>query len=853
MMCMGLTFASCNDDDDVFINTDPIMNAESVVTGSSDVTATTATFHATVKGVEKLDSKAYTSGFKWGYTENALTQNAAASVIDGEMEATVSGLTDNTVIYYQAYVTLSGKVTYQGAIQKLVTTDAVVTTANAADIDFAGAKLGASVTGAPADALYGIVISALPESEAVRAGLVVPAGSDATFAIDCAGLAPATTYYYAGYADLGSGVIYGDVKSFTTTVFDVDVDADFVDLGLSVKWAKHNVGARTTSDLGGYFGYGDLSGVSNSVDPADFAQGDIYKTPADVANKAWNGKVTLPSAADFEELFSLCTKEWTEENGVAGYKLTGPNGNSIFLPAAGSRTVNDITSKGVNGCYATGSINPSDGRFAISFNFGKSGQNRASSPIYEALSVRPVSTARNVALNLDLLCQTWEIDYNNGECVNWNGPVWFYGTDDSWATVTNNEPVTGDSWCWDADKSNTWAFGDCTGYVTFNADGTIEVKNQDGEVQQGTYTIDHSNKTITSTVDLLAPSNFIEGFVNNRKNAIKILSISEDGLQLGYFRDADPCTLAVNMVPATKKYGFDVSLMTVGSDFSGNWGTVVATLQPAELNGFHTISFEGAADGAMVTLFDIKGLAAAYPNAIVTVRDIRCDGNSVKFDASKFFYGDIEDNGNFRVQLFNIWGKGANNSTVDSPFSGAGFVGSDPALAFSQKFEVDYYINTNPVYTPSIITINPDWGGTWGFNEGASMTVKVDAESGKYAIDGGEFDITYVPDGIDHSAGSIMTFIEMPDLYGSFPGTHSTLDGIWLDGNAVTGYDTAKIWDTNEDAKYRLELWNMYGTSSQNGCAFGTANENGVISQLGFSNSMRLKFTVQSLFRTVTW
>ena len=59
----------------------------------------------------------------------------------------------------------------------------------------------------------------------------------------------------------------------------------------------------------------------------------------------------MPTIAEFEELFALCTREWVEVEGVAGYKFTGPNGNSIFMPAAGSRTQGTTTGVGVEGCY----------------------------------------------------------------------------------------------------------------------------------------------------------------------------------------------------------------------------------------------------------------------------------------------------------------------------------------------------------------------------------------------------------------------------------------------------------------------------------------------------------------------
>lgn len=844
---MGLILASCNDDDDYTINTTPILTEDSVVTGSADVTATTATLHGTVDGIQNSSSASYAVGFRYGINENALTETVAATVDDKVMTAEISGLTENTVIYYQAYVTLQGKVTFAGDVKSLVTTNTRVATSAPTGVTASAATMDGSATGAPADATYGFVVATTPEEEAVRAGLILAADGGPAFSLAFSGLAPNTTYYYAAYADLGTGVVYGNIESFTTAGVKIDLDNDLVDLGLSVKWARFNVGAEKENDFGGRFGYGDKTGVSNSIDLDQYASADIYKTENDIANSAWSGSVTLPSAADFEELFNSCKKEWTEVDGVAGYKLTGPNGNSIFLPAAGARTINDVDGEGVTGHYATGSINGSNSQFAISYRFDAAGSSRTTSPVYQALSVRPVSTARNAVFNKEDLFKTWEIDYNAGSSIMFNGPVWFYGTADSWRTVSNNEPVVGDSWCWDADASNTWAFGDCTGYMTINPDGTIIVKNQNGDEQSGTYTIDEANKTITATVDLLAPDNFVSPMVENRKTNIKILALSEDKLQMGYYRDSEPATLSVNMIPKTKKYGFAANLLCVGADWNGTWGSEVALLMPGELDGVHTFSYDGSCNGAMVFTFDIAGLRAAYPNAIVSIKEIRCDGNAIKFDANKFFYGDIEDNGNFRVELFNIWGKGSNGGVVSSPFS-ATTGDSDPAFTFASKLEFDYVIITEPHFTPTWITINPNWGGDWAYTQGASFNIVVD-DNNKLAFDSPAFDITL--NGTDFAAGSIMTFAQVDNLFNYFPQTHATLDALYLDGNSVA-FDAAMVPDTSDGGAYRLELWNMYGTTANAGCAFGTPVD-GVIAGLGFSQSMRAQFTFRSLFKTVEW
>ena len=259
----------------------------------------------------------------------------------------------------------------------------------------------------------------------------------------------------------------------------------------------------------------------------------------------------------------------------------------------------------------------------------------------------------------------------------------------------------------------------------------------------------------------------------------------------------------------------------------------------------------------MVYLLELEGYSAAYPKAFVRIDGIKADGNEVKYDASKFFYGDLEGKGNYRVEMANIWGCGHNdswNGLKDTPFhKGGGETTNETALAFNHTFEVTFTVVSNTsdgtgVYTPNLITINPSWVGTWGYNEG--QTLEVVNEGGKYSIKGNnQFDITYKSDA--HKDGSIMTFIEIADLYGFFPGTHATLDEFYLDGKAVS-YDKSKVIDSNENPKYRLELWNCFGATKSAGCAFGTP-EGDVMKSLAFNESIRTKFTVHSLFAQPQW
>ena len=222
-LAMGLSLASCEDEVEYSIPTAPVLTESSVVTGTSDVTATTATLNGSVSGLENMASSAYVVGFNYGFSQDAMTESVNASLTSGAFSATINGLKTGSTLYYQAFVRLQGKVTYTGEVKTLVTTNAKVTTADAASIDFASAVLGGKITDAPADASCGIVISTSQDVEAVRAGLIVANKTlTSDLSIERSGLLPSTTYYYAAYLNLGTGIVYGDVKSFTTAAYDFD-------------------------------------------------------------------------------------------------------------------------------------------------------------------------------------------------------------------------------------------------------------------------------------------------------------------------------------------------------------------------------------------------------------------------------------------------------------------------------------------------------------------------------------------------------------------------------------------------------------------------------------------------------
>ncbi len=866
---MGIFMTGCSDDDYSISNT-PLLTDESVTTGSADVTVTSATFHGTVKGLEEQNASAYALGFYYGKSEDNLSEKVAASG-SNEFQATVSGMPGD-VVYYQAYVTLQGRVTYKGSVQSAIMTDAKAITGEPKDLTANSVILTGKLEKAPQEATSGIVISGAEGSEKVRAGVrIVAAGINDNYEIKAEGLLPNTTYHYTAYLDLGNGTVYGEDRTFTTAPADFNPDTDLVDLGLSTKWAKYNVGATDEKQLGGLFGFGDMTGFQTSINLEDYASADIYKTDRDVANKVYGSWVTMPTIDEFEELFTECKKEWVEdtENHVAGYKFTGPNGNSIFLPAAGTRTQGNVSGEGLNGYYLSGSINATDNRFAMAYSFDQNVARRTSTPVYQALAIRPVSVAKNVKFDKEKLYNTWEFDLKPDEShYKFVGPVFFYGKDASWASYTNNQPVVGETTGWDADYASikSWAITDpshCNGTMTFykDEDGNDKVKvhqvQADGSYKdsEGTFTVDEKNKTITMTIDPLNAVEYIGGITRTDETKIKVMSLSDEALQLGVIRSSDGQLMIYNYVTSDVKNGY-VAKLTAWGD-GGNWdGATTVVSGGSKAVGQYTVKLETteARTNGKVYVLDLEGFAAKYPKALVRIDVIKADGQDLKFDANKFHYGDIEDNGNYRIELFNIWGSG---TAQNSPFRASGGPGDagEPALAFNHTFEVTFTVVSNTsdgtgVYTPTFNAVR-GWGEgeaqLWGYNDGSTLKV-VKSDKGQYSLENNQFDMTYEGSGFE--GGTIMTFIEFADLYGFFPGTHSTLDEFYLDGKAVS-YDKSKVVDANENPKYRLELFNCYAATKDN-CAFGV-KDGDLMRELGFNKSMRAKFTVHSLFAVPQW
>lgn len=180
--------------------------------------------------------------------------------------------------------------------------------------------------------------------------------------------------------------------------------AHAVDLGLSVKWACCNVGATSPEEYGGYYAWGDPEKKESCIwtnykwhnnDTGEMSKyndkdGKTVLDPADdTAQALWGGEWRMPTQAEIQELMDRCTWTWTSVNGVYGYKVSG-NGNSIFLPAAGSQYEELLTSQGTQGCYMSATLYSDDNGFEVCMGFNKKDRYTINSDRCDGHTIRPV-------------------------------------------------------------------------------------------------------------------------------------------------------------------------------------------------------------------------------------------------------------------------------------------------------------------------------------------------------------------------------------------------------------------------------------------------------------------------------
>lgn len=285
-----------------------------------------------------------------------------------------------------------------------------VTTNDATNVGATTATLNGSVsaTNTSVDYTAGFFFSktnSIPSSDnyskEIKCDKTNPTGS---FTASAKGLDGVTKYYYRAYVLCDGIYYYGATKIFTTdevkpTCPDTN-HPHLIDLGLpsGTKWACCNVGASKPEGYGNYYAWGETTTKSwyywsnyqyaTSQDNYINIGDNIAGTKYDTATAIWGSPWCMPSNEQILELLNYCKSTSTTHNDVKGYMISGPNGGTIFLPAAGVYVYDELAGKGSRGAYWSSTV-ASYSACAYNLSFKKSIDRDSSFRMY-GLSVRPV-------------------------------------------------------------------------------------------------------------------------------------------------------------------------------------------------------------------------------------------------------------------------------------------------------------------------------------------------------------------------------------------------------------------------------------------------------------------------------
>ena len=185
---------------------------------------------------------------------------------------------------------------------------------------------------------------------------------------------------------------------------------EYVDLGLSVKWASFNVGAAKPEDYGFYYAWGETT-TKASYYESNYLWRDgstltkytgdatVLEPDDDAASAILGGSWRMPTEAEMEELLNGCTWTWTTKNGVDGYTVSGKgaySGNSIFLPAAGYFSGTYNSDEDWAGSYWTSTLYHANNFKAIKLDFTKNASSLRTKETNRefGLPIRPVFDVR---------------------------------------------------------------------------------------------------------------------------------------------------------------------------------------------------------------------------------------------------------------------------------------------------------------------------------------------------------------------------------------------------------------------------------------------------------------------------
>ena len=185
----------------------------------------------------------------------------------------------------------------------------------------------------------------------------------------------------------------------TATTTGTENGHDWIDIGLSVRWATMNIGATTPEGYGNYYAWGETTSkasyswdtythcihtgasddgltkycIHSNFGHADFTDGLTQLVATDDAATAnWGGKWRMPTLEECKALSDNCTWEWVERGNVKGREITGPNGGKIFLPATGYKSYDAVYYDKQSGTYWSKELSSGNSQKAVDIVFSSS-------------------------------------------------------------------------------------------------------------------------------------------------------------------------------------------------------------------------------------------------------------------------------------------------------------------------------------------------------------------------------------------------------------------------------------------------------------------------------------------------
>ena len=339
--------------------------------GASGVEATKATLNAKLDLTDVL-YKSLAYGFLWGTSESALnTDFKCTEIKDNAIAATLTSLSHKTQYWYKAYVKLDSQ-TFYGQLKTFTTYVVPVESVSLNEADYTFNTIGNTFT---------LTATVLP-ADASDKSVTWTSNKETVATVDTNGKVTAVS---KGTATIKAEANDGSGKyaiCFVTVNKPLGpCPSGAVDLGLSVYWGTTNIGAEHPEDYGDYYAWGEtetkpyyfwstykfctssydtLTKYNTSSSYGTVDNKTALEPEDDVAHAKLGGNWRMPMHEEWLELRTKCTWIWTTNyngTGVQGGIVTAPNGNSIFLPAAGFWFCTDLDFVGSDGYYWSSSLN----------------------------------------------------------------------------------------------------------------------------------------------------------------------------------------------------------------------------------------------------------------------------------------------------------------------------------------------------------------------------------------------------------------------------------------------------------------------------------------------------------------